>query len=122
MKAWVTGLGALFAGAVFASAAMAGQCGYDYCWGAVGIGPSGEWGWANNHMHEDEAIWSVQQNCPGCNNIKTFYNTCGAMAVGSNGAWGFGWAASRGQAEGNAIGYCSEHGAGCTPVVWSCSN
>ncbi len=105
-----------------AGSALAGQCGYQYCWGAVGIGPNGAWGWASEHSNEGSAIGRVRSECPGCTEIETFYNTCGAMATGSDGAWGFGWAGSRGAAEGNAIAYCADYGAGCRPVVWACSH
>jgi hypothetical protein len=109
----------LLAGAV---SAQAGQCGYDYCWGAVGIGPGGAYGYSYEHSSEARAINAAQQGCGGnCTNIKTFYNTCGAMARGNNGAWGFGWANSEGQAKANALGYCRQNGRGCQVAVWACS-
>lgn len=121
MKRWMTGLGlslALLGG----GAAWAGQCGYDYCWGAVGFGRNGEVAYSHGFATEDGAWARAQGECGGaCTIIQTFYNTCGAIAVGRNGAWGFGWANSRARAESNAIGYCSDSGAGCRPIVWACS-
>ncbi|MEP2532633.1 DUF4189 domain-containing protein [Shimia sp.] len=104
------------------SMAMAGQCGYEYCWGAVGIGPNGAWGFSWGQYSEQDAVNALQSECEwDCNNVKTFYNTCGAMAEGNQGNWGFGWGNSRGLAEDNAIGYCYQNGGGCQIKVWSCS-
>ncbi|MDJ0825059.1 MAG: DUF4189 domain-containing protein [Rhodobacter sp.] len=121
MKRWV--VGTFSAGLLLAaSAAQAGQCGYDFCWGAVGIGPYGAYGYSYAHRSEDAAIGAAQDGCGGnCNNIHTFYNTCGAMAQGSDDAWGFGWAGTRAQAEANALGYCRDYGSGCAITVWACS-
>ena len=108
-------------GALTAGAAMAGHCGYQNCWGAVGISDNGSFGWSSEYSTESGAITRVRNQCPGCNRIETFYNTCGAIATGSSGAWGFGWAGSRGQAEGNAVTFCANYGYGCQTVVWACS-
>ncbi|MFY0678980.1 MAG: DUF4189 domain-containing protein [Thalassovita sp.] len=107
---------------VAAGAASAGQCGYEYCWGAVGSSSKGAYGWAHSYATEQDAYNSVYTSCEGdCTEIKTFYNSCGAMARASNGAWG--WAAdqTREIAEHRAIGYCLEHGSNCQVVVWACS-
>ena len=40
---------------VAAGAASAGQCGWDYCWGAVGFGPGGAYGYAYSHYSETDA-------------------------------------------------------------------
>lgn len=116
------GRGIFCAGAVFAaSAAWPANCGFEYCWGAVGVGPEGEWGWSSGYAVENGAIAKVQNACPDCTTIETFYNTCGAMALGSDGAYGFGRADTRGAAERSAISFCADFGAECRPVVWSCS-
>lgn len=112
---------ALFATGLFAHAAAAGQCGYINCWGAVGIGPQGAWGFSHSYAYEGDAISRVQGECPNCNVINTFYNSCGAMAVASNGGYGFAWAGSRYEAERAALGYCRDYGPNCKNVVWSCS-
>jgi len=103
------------------TAALAGACGYAQCWGAVGIGTNGEWGYSFNYQTESGAISRVQSDCPGCSQINSFYNTCGAMATGSNGAYGFGWAPTRADAEYNAVDYCADYGSNCQSVVWACS-
>lgn len=100
--------------AASAGMAMAG-------WGAVGIGPNGAYGWSADYGSESGAIGRVRAECPGCDNIKTFYNACGAMASGRNGAWGWGWAGSRWQAEQLAIQYCRDYGSNCQLRVWACS-
>ncbi len=102
--------------------AVAGQCGYDYCWGAVGVGSGGAWGYSYGQFSEADAVNELQRECGGdCDTVRTFYNTCGAMAQGSSGNWGFGWADSQSQAEANAMGYCYENGGGCSIRVWACS-
>ncbi|WP_270725307.1 DUF4189 domain-containing protein [Shimia sp. Alg240-R146] len=107
---------------VLASASMAGECGYNVCWGAVGIGPNGAWGYSHSQQSESEARLAVRSACEGdCNVIETFYNACGAMAEGSDGNWGFGWAEARGPAEETALDYCGEHGPNCAVRVWACS-
>lgn len=104
------------------SQAQAGACGYKYCWGAVGIGYDGAYGWSHSQYSEAEAISAAQAGCHGeCIEIRTFYNTCGAIAVASNGSWGFGWSGSRGGAESNAMNYCRQGGYNCQIKVWSCS-
>ncbi|WP_372884142.1 DUF4189 domain-containing protein [Shimia sp.] len=118
MKASVLSVGAL----VLAGALNAGQCGYEQCWGAVGIGPGGAYGWAHSHASEGAAYNAAQRGCRGnCDQIRTFYNTCGAIARASNGGWGWGWASSRQAAENTALGYCREYGANCRVAVWACS-
>lgn len=105
-----------------ADVAVAGQCGYDYCWGAVGMGPGGAWGYSYGQYSESDAINVLQEECGwDCDTVRTFYNTCGALAEGNTGNWGFGWAGTRSQAENNALGYCSDYGGGCDVRVWACS-
>lgn len=101
----------------------AGQCGYEYCWGAVGSGPNGAWGWSAGMWSEDDAMIRVDSECGGsCDIIQTFYNTCGAIARASNGAWGWSTGASRGAAENGALGYCRQYGGqDCSVRAWACS-
>ena len=109
-------------GVLGATSVWAGECGYDYCWGAVGIGPGGAWGYSYGQFSETDAVNVLQGECGwDCDNVHTFYNTCGAIAEGSQGNWGFGWAGSRAEAEGNALGYCYQNGGGCAIKVWACS-
>ncbi len=118
LKAGILSVGFL----ALAGALNAGQCGYERCWGAVGIGPNGAYGWAHSHGSERAAYNAAQSGCRGnCDEIRTFYNTCGAMARASNGGWGWAWANSRQAAENSALGYCRDYGRNCRVVVWACS-
>ncbi|GAB4306458.1 MAG: hypothetical protein Kow0058_18860 [Roseovarius sp.] len=102
--------------------ALAGQCGYDKCWGAVGFGPGGAWGWASGKPSQQAAISTVQRNCRGnCTQIKTFYNTCGVIAAGNMNGWGWGYSQSRAQAEKIALGFCRRNDTGCRVRAWACS-
>ena len=106
----------------FAGASIAGQCGYQKCWGAVAIGPGGAWGAAHSYTSEQAAANAAQGGCEGdCNNIRTFYNQCGALAEGSNGNWGFGYGGTRDIAEVNALSACYDYGPNCGIRAYSCS-
>lgn len=108
--------------ALAATSAVAGQCGYQYCWGAVGFGPGNAWGYAHSYASQQAAYNRVHQECGGnCTQIKTFYNTCGAIAAGANNGWGWGHAPSRQQAQNIALGYCNQYDNGCTIRAWACS-
>lgn len=114
--------GAVAALAFAAGPVAAGQCGYQYCWGAVGFGPGGAAGWAHSYPSQQDAYNAVQSNCGwDCTQIKTFYNTCGAIAVGANDGWGWGHSPSRAGAESLALGYCNQYDYGCSVRVWACS-
>jgi len=108
--------------AFLAGPVAAGQCGYQYCWGAVGFGPGGAYGWAHSYASENEAYNAVQGSCGwDCTQVKTFYNSCGAIAAGANNGWGWGYAGSRAQAEGIAMDYCDQYDYGCSIRAWACS-
>lgn len=121
MKTWIGAI--ICVGSVLAAgAATAGSCGYQYCWGAVGFGPNGAVAYSHGYPSESDAWNRAQYECEGdCTTIQTFYNTCGAIALATNGGWGFGWGGSRALAESNAISYCRENGPGCRTAVWACS-
>lgn len=103
------------------SSAFAGSCGYDKCWGAVAIGQNGQ-AWSQHYASERAAIDSIRNNCSGpCQTIKTFYNTCGAIASAPNGAWGWAWHGSMEIAKSEAMAYCMDNGRDCTPRAWACS-
>ena len=105
-----------------ATAAAAGNCGYQYCWGAVGFGPGGAWGWAADYASEQAAWNRVNAECNGsCTQIKTFYNTCGAIAAGYNDGWGWGHAPTKQGAMNIAMSYCNQYDAGCSIRAWACS-
>lgn len=108
--------------AVVATQAAAGQCGHKYCWGAVGIGPNGEYGYSYGYPDQDDAIARVYADCRGCGNVHSFYNTCGAIAVAVDGYYGFGWGKTQHVAESNAMQFCRGGGSGCAVRVWACSH
>ncbi|MEC7762707.1 MAG: DUF4189 domain-containing protein [Pseudomonadota bacterium] len=102
--------------AVAPGAALAQQ------WGAVCIGPGGAWGYAHNYQSEAGAYdRAMAESRYGCDEVRTFYNTCGAMAVATNGGWGWSLGNSRAQAEAGAMNYCRQYGGGCRVTVWACS-
>ncbi|WP_101066890.1 DUF4189 domain-containing protein [Roseovarius salinarum] len=121
MKTWIAAC-AVLAGLVLASAAAAGQCGYRYCWGAVGFGPGGVHGYAYGQRSEQAAYNVAAEGCGwDCTNIKTFHNACAAMAVGHDGGWGWAHDSIRARAETAALNHCGQHTYNCRVVVWSCS-
>ncbi len=105
------------------TSALASDCGYSRCWGAVAIGPGGAWGWSHSHGSEQAAVDSAQKGCQwNCDVIRTFYNTCGAISADDGGIWGFGWASTRNEAEGISMDYCLDGGYNCAVRVWACSH
>lgn len=108
--------------AVIAGAAAAGQCGYDYCWGAVAAGPDGASGYSYSHVSEKNAHQVALEGCGGrCDTVRTFYNACGAIARGGNGAWGWATGPNREAAQSGALAYCTRNGQDCHIRVWACS-
>jgi hypothetical protein len=106
----------------FSLSAEAGSCGYTRCWGAVGFGPGGAWGYSHSYRYENQAKRAVQNNCKGtCTVIKSFYNTCGAIAAGSDNGWGWSWAASKKKAQRAAMQYCRQNSYNCSVRAWGCS-
>lgn len=103
--------------------ADAGQCGYQYCWGAVAFDANtGAFGYSYSYFSEGEAVAAAQQGCGyNCPEVKTFFNQCGAAAIGSNGGFGWGVGLSRAAAENVAMSYCNNYDYGCRVLVWSCS-
>lgn len=114
---------ALAAAAGFAGPGQAGQCGYDFCWGAVAFNAiTGSYGYSYSYLSESDAANAAQQGCEyNCPEVKTFYNQCGAAAIGSNGGFGYGFGLSRYEAENVAMSYCNNYDYGCQVLVWSCS-
>lgn len=101
----------------------AGQCGYDFCWGAVAFNSmTGAYGYAHSYFSEGEAASAAQQGCGyNCPEVKTFYNQCGAAAVGVTGGFGWGFGLTQYEAENVALSYCYNYDDGCQVLVWSCS-
>ncbi|MEM7731914.1 MAG: DUF4189 domain-containing protein [Pseudomonadota bacterium] len=101
----------------------AGQCGHDFCWGAVAFNSmTGASGSTYGYMSEGDAAYAAQEHCGfNCPELKTFYNQCGAAAIGVNGGFGWGFGLSQYEAESVALSYCSNYDIGCQVLVWSCS-
>lgn len=120
MRVWGS-LSAILGFGLAAGVAMAGDCGFEQCWGAVSIGPQGEWAWSTGYAAESGAVAKIQNQCKGCSEIETFYNGCAVMARTPSGAWSFGWGDTRSAAQRAALGYCARFGQDCAPAVWACS-
>jgi len=101
--------------------AQAGSCGYNQCWGAVGIGPGTLFGFSYGQISENDALNYMWNECPQCDRYYTFYNACGAIAKAPDGSWGSGWGDTRALAEQYARQTCSKYGSGCQTAVWACS-
>lgn len=115
---------AVFALASLVSApADAQQCGYQYCWGAVAFNANtGAYGYAYSYFSEGDAANAAQEGCGyNCPEVKTFFNQCGAAAIGTNGGFGWGLGPSRSDAENIAMSYCNNYDYGCRVLVYSCS-
>jgi len=117
IRLWLAGIALALVAPVSASA-----CGYEYCWGAVAIGPAGEWGYSYGQWSEESAYNVAQDGCGwGCTVVQTFYNTCAAIAVADNGAWGWATEKNRELAESSAVNWCMDNGRNCRVRVWTCS-
>jgi hypothetical protein len=97
-------------------AAMAQQ------WGAVGIGNDGSHAYSNGYSSEQGAYDRMQNECGWrCDHYRTFYASCGAMAMASNGAWGWGQNMSLVAAQSRAMAECAARGNGCQLMAFACS-
>lgn len=83
---------------------------------------TGAYGYSHSYISEGDAISAAQPGCSySCPEVKTFYNQCGAAAIGVTGGYGWGFGLSRFEAESVALSYCSNYDTGCQVLVWSCS-
>ncbi|KMW59703.1 hypothetical protein AIOL_004686 [Candidatus Rhodobacter oscarellae] len=103
--------------------AAALACGYQDCWGAVGIGPNGVWGYSTGYPSENGALDRLFGECPNCEQWYSFVNACGAIASASDGAWGSGWGDTQELAEYYAVDTCLDYSnsGNCQVRVWACS-
>lgn len=116
--------GALAVGAAATATPAAAKCGVGpSCWGSVVTNPGASaWGYAYNYVSGRAANNAAQAKCPGyCRVYVIFKNSCGAIAVGDNGVYG--WAAnkSRKWAKYYAVRNCSKYGFHCKLRVWACT-
>ncbi|SHH48168.1 DUF4189 domain-containing protein [Cognatishimia maritima] len=108
---------------IFAAApATAGQCGFEHCWGAIGFNGDGKIGVAYSHWSEEGAYRTAQEHCGwDCAEMRTFKNSCAAIAQGENGSWSWARARTRSGAERTAHKLCDGRSHSCKTVVWACS-
>lgn len=103
--------------------ALAGQCGYEECWGAIGFDDAGNIGVSYSQWSEERAYELAQEQCAwNCAEMRTFKNTCAAIAQGENGGWTWAKGKSRSSAEQTAHRLCDNRTYNCKTVVWACSN
>lgn len=119
-------LAALTAAAILASCVSFTEARADY-YGAIAYSPrSGAVGWSYDHPSRRRAERVAMGNCRGyagdCRVVTYFVNACGAVARGSNGAWGADWGDDRYSAESNALEACYNHGDNCRVVRWACTS
>lgn len=114
---------AVFGIACAGSPGWAGQCGYDYCWGALSVGDAGAAGRATGWRTAPGAVEAAMRACgEGCEGPEVFVNSCAAFAEDSTGARSFGWTeAGRDAAEARALAACRLQGKGCRIRIWACS-
>ncbi|MGF1648919.1 MAG: DUF4189 domain-containing protein [Hyphomicrobiaceae bacterium] len=80
-------------------------------------------GWAYGYATRGQAERAALANCPGrCRVGVWFRNACGAIASGSSGGWGTGWAGSIAQAQRQAVRSCARFDRNCSALRWVCSN
>lgn len=105
---------------VSAGAAWYGALAYDYNTGA--------WGWATRDDPEDAAD-VAQENCEDndkgddCNVVWHFQNTCGAFALGSKNALGWGLSRDEAGAKQRALSECRKVAgdSSCQIKNWACT-
>lgn len=87
---------------------------------------TGGYGYSYDHATRREAESRAMSECSsrnrGCKVAIWFKNACGAVATGSNNAWGSAWAGSREGAERAALGYCRQHTSNCQVLAWTCTS
>jgi hypothetical protein len=80
---------------------------------------SGAIGYSYDVGSAREAQERALQECGhGCKVVVAFTNACGALAVGADRAYGFGWAGNKQAAESNAMNYCTSRTTGCNVAKW----
>lgn len=108
--------------ALTSSSGHAGECGYEKCWGAVAFGQTGRISYSFGKWSEKAAFRAANKSCKGhCNEIRTFYNECAAVARGADQKWSLSMAPTRELAQSRATMACSSNSWDCKIVVWACS-
>jgi len=94
-------------------------------WGAIAISPAtGNVGYSQNlysALVAEQAAIAVC-NAFDCQAVVHFSSACGAVAQEAvNLSWGWGWDYSIIGAQNQALAGCSQFGAGCRVIGWTCS-
>mgnify|MGYP001818971168 CR=1 FL=1 len=90
-------------------------------WGAVALGVNST-GYAFGFASKIEARHAALSTCgPKCALVFTFDNSCGAIASGDNGGWGYGVGMSQDAAGETAIAYCLKQTTNCSVRESACS-
>jgi serine/threonine-protein kinase len=118
-------LGILVLFAVLTAAVGAAQARDNF--GAIAYSPDTRgWGTSYDFRSRGAAESYSMSQCgargdQGCRVVLWFRNACGALAVNSDGANGWGWAYARGNAERIALQNCNAYGGGCWTLAWACT-
>ena len=105
-----------------ASPADAGKCGYDYCWGAITIGPDYATGRViGKRTTKDAADAAIERCGEACSYPEVFQNSCGALAASREGRVSFGGGETQTIAIKAAKEQCEVFGETCRLRVWACS-
>jgi hypothetical protein len=94
-------------------------------YGAFGYSPSTKaYGWSYDYPSRSAAESTALANCRkqanDCIVALWFRNSCGALAIGSNG-YGTAWASQRSGAENQALAVCRRHTMDCAVKHWVCT-
>lgn len=92
-------------------------------WGAVAFGPNGAWAYSVNHWSRQSAKSAALRRCRGrCKRTLSFYNICGAYAVGYDGSYGWATRRTKSLARVAAMRQCRTRTDGCRVRVWACTS
>jgi serine/threonine-protein kinase len=109
----------------FGAGAAQANCVRGNCWGAVAYGPGGVYSYAVNYPDRASASVAARSSgsCYGgrCNSVLTFHNSCGAIAVGDRGGWGWGNQFTAAATQQRALQECAARTTGCRIRVWGCT-
>ena len=100
----------------------AGSCGYDHCWGGVGVGPDGISARASGHKTAPAAMERLKRICrEKCTVLEIFHSGCAVIVQDHDEIAFTGFAETRKLAEADAIAACETGTSHCRTRVWACS-
>ena len=105
------------------SAGIAGSCGKEICWGAIGLIQNGNPTRVTNLATAQLAEIAANSSCGGeCQNVEVFHSGYSAIARSFDGNAYAGFGHSRTPALKEALEICSSHGnRRCDIQIWACS-